>query len=42
MQSKNPAIPTQKMAQSFSVFKTLTGFGFEFSKVWRHFWELIL
>jgi hypothetical protein len=30
------------MATPFCVFKTLTGFGFQFIKVWQHFRELVL
>jgi hypothetical protein len=30
------------MATPFLVLKTLTGFDFQFTKVWRHFYELVL
>jgi len=30
------------MATPFCVFKTLTGFGFQFTKVLQHFRELVL
>ncbi|MEY3304929.1 MAG: hypothetical protein RLZZ139_3302 [Cyanobacteriota bacterium] len=35
-------IPKHKMATPFCVFKTLTGFGFRFTKVLPHFRELVL
>jgi hypothetical protein len=35
-------IPKHKMATPFCVFKTLTGFGFQFTKVLPHFRELVL
>jgi hypothetical protein len=39
---KSEIIPKHKMATPFCVFKTLTGFGFQFTKVLSHFRELVL
>jgi hypothetical protein len=39
--SSRTIIPNHKMATPFCAFKTLTGFGFQFTEVLPHFCELV-
>jgi hypothetical protein len=40
--TRDTFIPKYKMAMPFCTFKTLAGFGFQFTKVSSHFCELVL